>query len=120
MLQVRMLFQTAYMCFPTCVCTYETDLLFLKFHQLVPCSKLSSVCFVCCVLQGIAIADVTRELTFCRKTGLKVLGVVENMSGFICPHCSVSVHVHKLHVIGSMKIDVRLNYHLFSTMNLVI
>lgn len=26
-------------------------------------------------------ADVRKELSFCRKTGLKVLGVVENMSG---------------------------------------
>ena len=32
-----------------------------------------------------------RELSFCRKTDLPVLGIVENMSGFICPHCSVSV-----------------------------
>lgn len=34
--------------------------------------------------------DVRRELTFCRKTGLRVMGVVENMSGFTCPHCTVS------------------------------
>lgn len=26
-------------------------------------------------------ADVRKELSFCRKTGLNVLGVVENMSG---------------------------------------
>lgn len=26
-------------------------------------------------------ADVRKELSFCRKTGLRVLGVVENMSG---------------------------------------
>lgn len=37
-----------------------------------------------------SVGDVRRELTFCRKTGLRVLGVVENMSGFICPHCAVS------------------------------
>lgn len=34
--------------------------------------------------------DVRRELTFCRKTGLRVIGIVENMSGFVCPHCTVS------------------------------
>lgn len=34
--------------------------------------------------------DVRRELTFCRKTGLQVVGIVENMSGFVCPHCTVS------------------------------
>lgn len=32
-------------------------------------------------------ADVRKELSFCRKTGLNVLGVVENMSGL-----SVSYH----------------------------
>lgn len=26
-------------------------------------------------------ADVRKEISFCRKTGLKVLGIVENMSG---------------------------------------
>eukprot|EP01062_Namystynia_karyoxenos_P066003 TRINITY_DN60027_c0_g1_i1.p1 TRINITY_DN60027_c0_g1~~TRINITY_DN60027_c0_g1_i1.p1 ORF type:complete len:334 (+),score=110.83 TRINITY_DN60027_c0_g1_i1:91-1092(+) len=37
--------------------------------------------------QEVAVADVRRELSFCRKAGVKVLGVVENMSGFVCPHC---------------------------------
>ncbi|XP_039248257.2 cytosolic Fe-S cluster assembly factor NUBP2-like [Styela clava] len=38
--------------------------------------------------QAVAIADVQRELTFCRKTKLPVLGIIENMSGYVCPHCS--------------------------------
>lgn len=38
-----------------------------------------------------SVGDVRRELTFCKKTGLRVLGIVENMSGFVCPHCSVSL-----------------------------
>ncbi|XP_076998349.1 cytosolic Fe-S cluster assembly factor NUBP2 isoform X2 [Tamandua tetradactyla] len=43
--------------------------------------------------QAVAVGDVRRELTFCRKTGLRVLGVVENMSGFVCPHCAECSHV---------------------------
>uniref|UniRef100_A0A6J0UU59 Cytosolic Fe-S cluster assembly factor NUBP2 isoform X1 n=1 Tax=Pogona vitticeps TaxID=103695 RepID=A0A6J0UU59_9SAUR len=39
--------------------------------------------------QAVSVGDVRRELTFCKKTGLRVLGIVENMSGFICPHCTV-------------------------------
>lgn len=31
-------------------------------------------------------ADVRKELSFCKKTGLKVLGVVENMSGLTVSH----------------------------------
>ena len=42
-------------------------------------------------LQAVALSDVRREVTFCRKTKLPILGLVENMSGFVCPHCSVSV-----------------------------
>jgi len=37
--------------------------------------------------QQVAVADVRKCITFCRKLNLPVLGVVENMSGFICPHC---------------------------------
>eukprot|EP00760_Papus_ankaliazontas_P033533 PhM_4_TR6402/c0_g1_i1/m.98592 len=37
--------------------------------------------------QEVAVADVRRELTFCAKTKLDVLGVVENMSPFVCPKC---------------------------------
>lgn len=39
--------------------------------------------------QAVAVEDVRKELTFCRKTGIPVLGVIENMSGFVCPTCSV-------------------------------
>ena len=37
--------------------------------------------------QAVATADVRKEINFCRKVGLGVLGVVENMSGFVCPSC---------------------------------
>ncbi|RKP15165.1 cytosolic Fe-S cluster assembling factor NBP35 [Piptocephalis cylindrospora] len=37
--------------------------------------------------QEVSIQDVRRELDFCRKVGIKVLGLVENMSGFSCPNC---------------------------------
>ncbi|KAF2705861.1 P-loop containing nucleoside triphosphate hydrolase protein [Pleomassaria siparia CBS 279.74] len=38
--------------------------------------------------QAIAVSDVKKELNFCKKTGIRVLGVVENMSGFVCPKCA--------------------------------
>lgn len=37
--------------------------------------------------QEVSIEDVRKELTFCRKTGITILGVIENMSGFVCPEC---------------------------------
>ena len=37
--------------------------------------------------QAISIADVKKELNFCRKTAIPVIGVVENMAGFVCECC---------------------------------
>lgn len=36
-----------------------------------------------------ALLDVRKEIDFCRKVGVKILGVVENMSIFACPCCKV-------------------------------
>ncbi|KAL3998007.1 hypothetical protein ACH3XW_13275 [Acanthocheilonema viteae] len=38
--------------------------------------------------QEISLLDVRKEINFCRRTKINVLGVVENMSSFICPCCS--------------------------------
>ncbi|KAJ3292436.1 Nucleotide-binding protein 2 [Borealophlyctis nickersoniae] len=38
--------------------------------------------------QAVSLADVRKELNFCRKVKIPILGVVENMSGFVCPHCA--------------------------------
>jgi Mrp family chromosome partitioning ATPase len=43
--------------------------------------------------QAVATADVRKELNFCTKTGINVIGVVENMSGFVCPNCSECTNV---------------------------
>ena len=43
--------------------------------------------------QAVAVGDVRRELTFCRKANLKILGIVENMSGFVCPNCSECTNI---------------------------
>lgn len=38
--------------------------------------------------QDVAVSDVMKELTFCERVKIPVLGVVTNMSGFTCPCCS--------------------------------
>ncbi|NLN75530.1 MAG: P-loop NTPase [Armatimonadetes bacterium] len=45
--------------------------------------------------QDVALADVAKSIHFCAQLNLKVLGVVENMSGFACPHCSETVDIFK-------------------------
>ncbi|KAL5013418.1 hypothetical protein ScPMuIL_007688 [Solemya velum] len=37
--------------------------------------------------QEVALQDVRKEVSFCRKVNLPMLGIIENMSGFICPNC---------------------------------
>jgi ATP-binding protein involved in chromosome partitioning len=37
--------------------------------------------------QEVAIADVRRSISFCQTVGAPILGLVENMSGYACPHC---------------------------------
>jgi Mrp family chromosome partitioning ATPase len=43
--------------------------------------------------QTIAVDDVRRSVTFCEKMGLPVLGIIENMSGFKCPHCGEKTEI---------------------------
>jgi len=37
--------------------------------------------------QDLALIDATRAMNFFAQTGVPVIGVVENMSGYVCPHC---------------------------------
>ena len=45
--------------------------------------------------QEIALADVRKSINFCHKLKLPVLGVVENMSGFVCPKCGEVTDIFK-------------------------
>ncbi|KAK4698734.1 ATP-binding protein involved in chromosome partitioning, partial [Phenoliferia sp. Uapishka_3] len=43
--------------------------------------------------QAVALLDVSKELSFIRRVELPLLGLIENMSGYACPHCSDIVGV---------------------------
>ena len=70
--------------------------------------------------QAVAVGDVRRELTFCKKTGLKVIGILENMCGFVCPHCTECTNIFsygggeslaemgKVRFLGRIPIDPKL------------
>ena len=61
-----------------------------------------------------------RQLVFCRQVGLRVAGLVENMSGYRCPHCSDCSNLfssrggqslaskHGIPLLGTLPIDPRL------------
>lgn len=43
--------------------------------------------------QDVALEDVRKAVNFALHVGLPVLGIVENMSGLLCPHCSKRIDV---------------------------
>ncbi|XP_052750241.1 cytosolic Fe-S cluster assembly factor NUBP2 homolog isoform X2 [Galleria mellonella] len=69
--------------------------------------------------QQVAIEDVRKEITFCRKTGIPIMGIIENMSGYECPVCSECTNIFssgggkslaeisKIPFLGSLPIDPR-------------
>jgi Mrp family chromosome partitioning ATPase len=45
--------------------------------------------------QDLAVADVRRSVSFCEKVSLPVVGIIENMSGLVCPHCKEMIPLFK-------------------------
>ncbi len=41
--------------------------------------------------QEVALADVRKSINFCRIVKMEILGLIENMSGMACPHCSETI-----------------------------
>jgi len=45
--------------------------------------------------QDLSVADVRRSVSFCQKVELPVVGIIENMSGLVCPHCQRTIDLFK-------------------------
>jgi len=45
--------------------------------------------------QDVALVSVRKSVNFVKKMNIPVVGIVENMSGFTCPHCNKSVDIFK-------------------------
>ena len=54
--------------------------------------------------QEVSLLDVRKEIDFCRKAGIRVLGIVENMSGFICPSCTHETQIFKATTGGARQL----------------
>ncbi|MFO7707418.1 MAG: Mrp/NBP35 family ATP-binding protein [Desulfobacterales bacterium] len=57
--------------------------------------------------QKVAAVDVRKSITFCRELKVPVIGVVENMSGFACPHCGTLTPI--LRAGGGQRIALDMN-----------
>jgi len=72
--------------------------------------------------QEVALQDVRREIDFCRKVGVRIIGLVENMAGFVCPNCKAESRIFKpttggarrlaketgVELLGSIPLDPRI------------
>jgi len=47
--------------------------------------------------QLVALKDVKKSIRFCNSLGMPVFGIIENMSGFVCPNCGA---FHQLFKVG--------------------
>lgn len=64
-------------------------------HMTVLKTIPEALCVVVTTPQEISLADVRKAINFLQYAKANVLGVVENMSGLICPHCSQEISLFK-------------------------
>lgn len=71
----------------------------LSVCQLVPARRQGSLLLDGAVVvttpQELSLSDVKKSINFCRKLRMPVLGVIENMSGFVCPKCGEETQIFK-------------------------
>jgi len=63
----------------------------LSVAQLIPATGA----VVVTTPQEVSIMDSRKAVQFARKLNLKVLGIIENMSGLVCPHCGRKIDLFK-------------------------
>jgi Mrp family chromosome partitioning ATPase len=59
--------------------------------------------------QEISLLDVRKEINFCQKLKIPIIGVVENMSGFVCPNCKNESKIFKATSGGCEKMAEEMN-----------
>jgi ATP-binding protein involved in chromosome partitioning len=69
--------------------------------------------------QDVALADVEKALAMFRRLSVPIVGIVENMSAFVCPHCGEETEIfgrgggqrfaqrHEIHDFGGIPLDVK-------------
>jgi len=43
--------------------------------------------------QEVSLADVRKSISFCKTVKMEMIGIVENMSGLVCPHCACELEL---------------------------
>jgi ATP-binding protein involved in chromosome partitioning len=70
--------------------------------------------------QDVALSDVEKALSMFERMSVPILGIVENMSAFVCPHCAEPTEIfgrggaerfarsHDLHYFGGIPLDLKM------------
>lgn len=61
----------------------------LTIAQTIPDAKA----IIVTTPQEVSLADVRKSISFCKTVKMEIYGLVENMSGFQCPHCGENVDI---------------------------
>ena len=64
----------------------------LSIAQLIPNSDGA---VIVTTPQDVALLSVRKSVTFVKKMNMPVIGIIENMSGFTCPHCKKRIDIFK-------------------------
>ncbi len=64
-------------------------------EQLTVCQSIPELTGTIIVTtpQDVAILDARRSVNFSRRLGVAIIGVIENMSGLVCPHCHEEIPI---------------------------
>jgi len=68
--------------------------------------------------QEVSLLDVRKEISFCSKTKLPILGVLENMAHFVCPCCQTSTQMFPSTTGGAERMCRELNLPLLAQLPL--
>jgi ATP-binding protein involved in chromosome partitioning len=64
----------------------------LSIAQLIPDSDGA---VIVTTPQELAMVSVRKSVNFVRKMNIPIIGIIENMSGFTCPHCNNNIDIFK-------------------------
>jgi len=64
----------------------------LSIAQLIP---NNTGAIIVTTPQDVALLSVRKSINFVKKMNMNIIGIIENMSGFKCPHCQNSIDIFK-------------------------
>ncbi|XP_051168639.1 cytosolic Fe-S cluster assembly factor NUBP1 homolog [Leptopilina boulardi] len=68
--------------------------------------------------QEVALLDVRKEINFCQKVNIPILGIVENMSIFVCPKCETPSEIFPALTGGGRKLSEESNIEFLGSLPL--